>query len=793
MPKDSTKAAQQPRRVQAIQRPTRRLPGLMTLLSREPNLGYALLAVAGFIAIGSVIVNIASDAIALNPQRIAGQTRHARVGFTMVDRAASDAAARELAGSTPRLYSANEALLAEVEQRTASLPEALAAAADLASVIDGVRLPFALDQELFENIRSYVEYPAAETADANKQQDDPAAPATPEVLPEWTEAVERLLRLLRDQPVITNTEYQVELSSRSPIELVDPDGSTRPVSIVDFRDAGASPAETLRPLVERARFPTGTERAIAAYLVSLRDPPTGRFPPTYRFDEQRTSARLTEELASVADVLIDTPAGEPVVTRGQLVTERTLATLRAERDAFERTAPAWLRLLPRLSLTGAVIAVAIAIAAYAGSYNRKLHRNPDRMLGLAALLLTGLAAAGFGTAAAPQLWGLTALAPTLLVTSILIIAYDQRTALAIGSLHALLVCVTLQEPVGTFALLLTGVGAAVWTLSEIRDRRTIMRSGLVVGAALLVTTASVSIVDRPLPEGLEQLVFDAALAGLGGLVVAAVTLALVSSVESLFDITTGMTLIELRDPKQPLLRELQQRAPGTYNHSLNVASIAEQAADAIGADSLLTYVGALYHDVGKMNKPEYFIENQTPGENRHEKLSPAMSLLVIVGHVKDGVELAREFQIPRPLHHFIEAHHGTTLVEYFYHRAVKEAETDVVLGEPSGGIAKGSARGPDEFDYRYPGPKPASKEVAILMLADAVESAARALTEPTPARIENLVKTIARKRLDDGQFDECALTLRELVTITESVTKSMTAIYHGRIAYPSGESAARPA
>jgi putative nucleotidyltransferase with HDIG domain len=226
-----------------------------------------------------------------------------------------------------------------------------------------------------------------------------------------------------------------------------------------------------------------------------------------------------------------------------------------------------------------------------------------------------------------------------------------------------------------------------------------------------------------------------------------------------------------------LLRELQQRAPGTYNHSLNVAAIGEAATDAVGGDSLLTYVGALYHDIGKMNKPEYFVENQTGGPNRHDKLSPAMSLLVIVGHVKDGLELAREFGLPRPVQHFIESHHGTTLVEYFYHRAMRQATESEPGHEPE------TAHVPDEFEYRYPGPRPRTVEAAIVMLSDAIESATRTLAEPTPSRIDALVRSMANKRLLDGQFDDCEMTLRDLNLIVESIAKSLTAIYHGRITY----------
>jgi putative nucleotidyltransferase with HDIG domain len=243
-------------------------------------------------------------------------------------------------------------------------------------------------------------------------------------------------------------------------------------------------------------------------------------------------------------------------------------------------------------------------------------------------------------------------------------------------------------------------------------------------------------------------------------------------VERLFGVTTGMTLSEWRDPRQPLLKKLQLQAPGTYNHSHTVATLAEAAAEAIGADGLHVYVGALYHDIGKMNKPDYFVENQPRGFNRHTKLSPAMSLLVIVGHVKDGAELAREYGLPRSLHGYINTHHGTTLVEYFYDQARRQAEEGD--DEPL----------PAEVEYRYPGPKPQTREQAILMVCDAVESATRALGEPTPGRIQSLVHTICSKRLTDGQFDDCELTLAELSKIEEAVTRALTSIYHGRVAYP---------
>jgi hypothetical protein len=251
---------------------------------------------------------------------------------------------------------------------------------------------------------------------------------------------------------------------------------------------------------------------------------------------------------------------------------------------------------------------------------------------------------------------------------------------------------------------------------------------------------------------------------------------LLRPMEFLFRMTTGMTLLEHADASRPLLRRLAVEAPGTYSHSMHVATLAEAGAEAIGADALLARVGAYYHDIGKVNKPEYFVENQLDGVNRHVNLSPSISLLVIIGHVKDGVALAKEARLPASLVQFIQQHHGTTLVEYFYHRACQQKDP-------------AAAGGVSEMQYRYPGPKPRTKEVAIVMLADCVESATRAMREWTPARIETLVHDLAMKRLLDGQFDECDLTIRELERVERAMVKTLLGIYHGRIAYPPASTA----
>jgi hypothetical protein len=202
-----------------------------------------------------------------------------------------------------------------------------------------------------------------------------------------------------------------------------------------------------------------------------------------------------------------------------------------------------------------------------------------------------------------------------------------------------------------------------------------------------------------------------------------------------------------------------------------VATLAESAAEAIGANSLLCRVGSYFHDVGKMIKPRYFVENQGESGNRHDTLQPTMSTLIIIGHVKDGVDLAREANLPDPIIDLIEQHHGTTLVEYFFREAERREEWDADADV-------------EESSFRYPGPKPQTKESCVMMLADALESATRTLSEPTPKRIERLVEDLTLKRMLDGQFDECGISMREIAMIKESLVKSLTSVYHGRVKYP---------
>jgi putative nucleotidyltransferase with HDIG domain len=354
---------------------------------------------------------------------------------------------------------------------------------------------------------------------------------------------------------------------------------------------------------------------------------------------------------------------------------------------------------------------------------------------------------------------------------ILAIAYDQRFSIGIASMHGIIVTAALDQGISFFLILWVGILTSCFLLDEIRTRSKLIEIGGMTALAMMAATvAAGSVMLDPLPFiGMNCLYTGAAGIGVGFIV-----LGILPFIEKWFKIATGMTLLELADASQPLLRRLSLEAPGTYNHSLQVANLAEAAAEAIGANSLLCRVAAFYHDVGKINKADYFVENQTDGRNRHIHLSASMSFHIIHGHVKDGMAMAKEYNLPPLILPFIQQHHGTTLVEFFHKKAIQEQE------ERSGPDAKPVS----ENDFRYQGPKPETREVAILMLADAAESATRAEREPSHGKIEEIVHGLATKRLNDRQFDECDLTLRDLMIVEKTIVKTLTGVYHGRIAYP---------
>jgi len=348
----------------------------------------------------------------------------------------------------------------------------------------------------------------------------------------------------------------------------------------------------------------------------------------------------------------------------------------------------------------------------------------------------------------------------IILNSEVALVYCAVTALLLGLLfnYNLLLVV--------YALLGGIVGAH--GVRQCQYRGTIYSAGLKVSAVNLALVIPFQILADSLFT--TQSLYIILFALIGGVVNSVIVAGTVPVVESLFHYTTDIKLLELASLNSPVLRELMIRAPGTYHHSILVGTMVEAAAEAIHANPLLARVAAYYHDIGKISKPLYFIENMTGGENRHDKLSPNMSALILISHVKEGVELAKEKHLGVPIIDIIRQHHGTALISFFYQKA-KNAE------DPETGSV-------DERDFRYPGPKPQTREAGLVMLADCVEAASKTLTDPTPARIQGMVQKIINNIFIDGQLEECELTLKNLHDIANSFNRILSGIYHHRIDYP---------
>jgi len=496
-----------------------------------------------------------------------------------------------------------------------------------------------------------------------------------------------------------------------------------------------------------------------------------RLTRTLTLDEAETKRALAEAAAAAGEVLVKCEAGQTLVPAGQRIDKKHAQVLRLEHEAFRAQ-----RELPeRLARGAAVAALIFALFWMCGVYLRyrqsRILANRESFIVLLGSAVITVAVASWASVDAWQ----AEIVPMLLFGMTAAIASGQALALVATGVLAAVVGLGTGQGLGQFLILFGTAITAILQLGQLRSRAKLVYVGLVSGCVAMLLDGAVSLLgDQPLDE---HLLIDAVRTGLWTLAAGFLMTGLLPFVESFFGVLTDLSLLELGDVAHPLLQELVRRAPATYNHSMTVGSIAEAAAESIGARGLLVRVGAYFHDIGKMLKPGYFVENQGSEGSRHDALLPAMSTLVIIAHVKDGADLGRQKHLPRPIIDLIEQHHGTTLVEYFFDLAHEQKEQD-----PNGGEV-------DESTFRYPGPKPQTKEAGVLMLADVVEGASRALVEPTPARLESLVHELAERRLEDGQFDETGLTLRELRTIQRSLIKSLAALYHGRIKYPEQKTA----
>ena len=484
------------------------------------------------------------------------------------------------------------------------------------------------------------------------------------------------------------------------------------------------------------------------------------FVPSLHYDRGATSRAREQAKREVSPTRGMVAKGETVVRNGEVITseiKRRLESMEHARIGFAGPDPHELKSIGKVLLAICTFGM---IFLYLLMARPHIFRDNRKML-----LISLLYAAIIGLFAVAVRWDVTFMfaVPTLLVSVILTVVFDARLGL-FGTIGLALLggLVTGAEYAFEYAFAtIMGGALAVFTVHGARNRaKFFVSAGSAFGGYAVVFTAYWLFE----AEG-RQFASHMLMAGINCfLLIAAYPLLWVF--ERTFNLSSELRLVELGDYDQPLLKQLAQGAAGTFNHSLQVASLAEAAAAAIGARPLLTRIGAMYHDIGKLSKPEYFVENQRSGTNPHADIEPRESAQIIKDHVTYGLALAEEHRLPSSVVDFIPMHHGTTRIEYFYHKACQEG-TEV-----------------DEAEFRYPGPRPNSKETGILMLTDGVEAACKSVTEPSVEKFEERIDAVLQARISDGQLDDSLLTFRDLKVIKETFIKQLSAIYHIRVKYP---------
>jgi putative nucleotidyltransferase with HDIG domain len=702
--------------------------------------------VVGFWVAASVIALLRENVVEYRPGQWAPHNIVSRVDFGFTDWDRFTQAQERARETAPRVYRATGDAWGELEQFLLSLPDRVA----------GSTL-----SQLSPELQSHLD----NTALAKLQES-----AASERRGAWTEMVRQYTSKIRALKLVILPDEQRRQEVGRTIAIAGAGASSGDGV---YSPAAGKMREEISAKINKLaadEFPLMLGEPILALTLE-------RIKPTHSLDETATAQARAAAASGVpeSEARVSYAADQIIASRGE-ITPKIYQVLKAENEAFLKSLGAR-RVWARVGLVGCVGILTVALAGYVARFQPRVVRNHARGIGIAALLASTLLLAQLAAVGSSPLY-VFGVAPTILVAMILAIAYDQRFAVGVGSIHAALVTLALGAPLSFLLILWSGVVTCCFLLDDVRTRSKLIEVGGATALAMIGATITAGLLGF---HPIEHIVRSCLYVGAAGLAVGFVVLGILPFIESFFRITTSMTLLELADVSHPLLRRLALEAPGTYNHSLQVATLAEEAAEAIGANGLLCRVASYFHDVGKIIKPDYFVENQAGGVSRHLNLDPNLSLLIIIGHVKDGLELAREYNLPTSLFPFIQQHHGTTLVEYFYHRACTQQEQ-----RDAGG------RSVSDTEFRYKGPKPKSREIAVVMLADCIESATRSMTEPTAGRIEALVHDLAMKRMSDGQFDECDLTMRDLERIERALVKTLLGIYHGRIAYPSTMSITQP-
>lgn len=538
-----------------------------------------------------------------------------------------------------------------------------------------------------------------------------------------------------------------------------------PFNFVDLREART------RLRTDLDRLSPGLSREMAALVLKIAEQ---SLRPNLTFNKDETEARKAEARTRVNPVFFQVKRGEVILRTGERVTEDHLLKIDALKKAQERSH--LLSILIGLALLTFLILA--SLYEFSTKNIRKIALSARDLLffcstlvGVIVLLkifyfITDILGGEFLTIPASSYTYLFPIAAGAMLVRIVI---NSEVAIVYATLVSYFAASLIGNQLFLFIFGFVGSLIGAHKVARCEQRSILIKAGLTVGMANILMILSYNLINGTFWK--MTLISDVVMGFLAGLLASVMVLGMAPIIESLFGYTTDIKLLELANLDHPLLKDLILQAPGTYHHSIIVGSLVEAGAKSIAANPLLARVSAYYHDIGKLKKPLYFIENAGGIENKHDHLTPTMSSLILTSHVKDGVELALENRLGERIVHIIQQHHGTSLISYFYQKA-KEKENPEMDSI-------------DEKDFRYPGPKPQTKEAGIVMLADAVEAASRTLSEPTPSRIKGLVQRIVNNIFLDGQLEECELTLKDLQKIEESFSRILTAIFHQRIDYPS--------
>ncbi len=487
--------------------------------------------------------------------------------------------------------------------------------------------------------------------------------------------------------------------------------------------------------------------------------------PNILLDEQRTQIAQQWNASRVPRTMGTVKENERIISRHERITPETKAKLESFQAAWQKQMGDTNVILEGVGRAGHVAVILFLFVIYLYLFRKKIFDDNSKLLLISILILfvSSLAYFAYMMKSNDPVEYLI-LVPT--ASMLLTVIFDSRVGYNITVVMALLAGAICGGNYSIIVASLVAGALGVYTVRDIKNRTQIFRSlaFIFLGYAVCIIFFGLQRSEE-IPKIMMQLGY-----ALGNSIISPVlTFGLLIFFEKFFGITTDLTLLELSDYTHPLLRELSTKAPGTFHHSINMASMAEAAAKEIGANPILARVGAYYHDIGKIVAPEFFVENQVSQINRHDDLDPKESARIIIDHVREGVALGRKYGLPERILDFIPAHHGQSIVSYFY---AKEKE---------------QARDVSEDEFRYPGPRPRTKETAIVMLADTIEAAARALDEPTPEKIKQLIDSIVNKRLNDGELDEADITMLDLFKIKKSFLGILLGIHHNRIKYPSQE------